>query len=108
MPLAIAIYVNGFLINTLGAMTVKAVEPQKNRLSSTFRRGINMSKLLAAIVAVMFAFGTTAVLAADDMKKDAPKVDCKDAKNKDNAACKVDCKDAKNKDNAACKPAAKK
>ena len=67
-----------------------------------------MSKLLAAIVAVMFAFGTTAVLAADDMKKDAPKVDCKDAKNKDNAACKVDCKDAKNKDDAACKPAPKK
>jgi hypothetical protein len=45
-----------------------------------------MSKLLAAITAVMFAFGTTAVLAAD--AKDAPKVDCKDAKNKDNAACK--------------------
>ena len=89
MPLAIAIYVNGFLINTLNAMTVKAVESQKNRLSSTFKRGINMSKLLAAIVAVMFAFGTTAVLAADkEEKKDAPKVDCKDKKNKDDAACK--------------------
>ncbi len=48
-----------------------------------------MSKLLAAIVAVMFAFGTTAVLAADkEAKKDAPKVNCKDPKNKDNAACK--------------------
>ena len=46
-----------------------------------------MSKMLAAITAVMFAFGTTAVLAAD-APKDAPKVDCKDAKNKDNAACK--------------------
>ncbi len=45
-----------------------------------------MSKLFAAITAVMFAFGTTAVLAAES--KDAPKVDCKDAKNKDNAACK--------------------
>lgn len=96
MPLAIAIYVNGFLINTLSAMTVKAVESQKNRLSSTFKRGINMSKLLAAIVTVMFAFGTTmfafgttAVLAADkEAAKDAPKVDCKDKKNKDDAACK--------------------
>ena len=47
-----------------------------------------MSKLLAAIVAVMFAFGTTAVLAADAPKKDAaPKVDCKDPKNKDNKDC---------------------
>ena len=48
-----------------------------------------MNKLLAAIVTLMFAFGTTAVIAAEkEMKKDAPKVDCKDKKNKDNAACK--------------------
>ncbi len=48
-----------------------------------------MSKLLAAIVAVMFAFGTTTVLAADKgMTKDAAKVDCKDTKNKDHADCK--------------------
>ena len=47
-----------------------------------------MSKLLAAIVAVMFAFGTTAVLAADAPKKEAAaKVDCKDAKNKDHKDC---------------------
>jgi hypothetical protein len=51
-----------------------------------------MSKLLAAIVsaivAVMFSFGTTTVFAADKgATKDAPKVDCKDKKNKDNDAC---------------------
>ena len=48
-----------------------------------------MNKLLAAIVTLMFAFGTTAGIAAEKaIKKDAPKVDCKDKKNKDNAACK--------------------
>jgi hypothetical protein len=47
-----------------------------------------MSKLIAAMVAVRFAFGTTAVLAADkEAKKEATKVDCKDPKNKDNKAC---------------------
>lgn len=47
-----------------------------------------MSKLIAAMVAVMFAFGTTAVLAADkEGKKEATKVDCKDPKNKDNKDC---------------------
>jgi len=47
-----------------------------------------MSKLFAAIFAAMFALGTVSVFAADAPAKDAPKVDCKDAKNKDNAACK--------------------
>jgi hypothetical protein len=42
-----------------------------------------MSKLLAAIFAAMFALGTVSAFAAD-----APKVDCKDPKNKDNAVCK--------------------
>lgn len=58
-----------------------------------------MSKLLAAIVAGMFAIGTTGVFAAADTgaPKDAPK--------KLSAA---ECKDPKNKDHADCKPAAKK
>jgi hypothetical protein len=47
-----------------------------------------MSKLLAAVFAATFALGTISAFAADAPKKDAPKVDCKDAKNKDNAACK--------------------
>jgi hypothetical protein len=57
-----------------------------------------MSKLFAAIFAVMFAFGTTAVLAADkEAKKDAPKVDCKDPKNKDNKDCTAKKEETKKK-----------
>ena len=52
-----------------------------------------MNKLLAALFAGMFALGTVSAFAADDMKKkDAAKVDCKDAKNKDNKDCKGDMK----------------
>lgn len=53
-----------------------------------------MSKLLAAIVAGMFAVAASGSFAAAHTggapAKDAPKaavVDCKDVKNKDNAAC---------------------
>ena len=48
-----------------------------------------MSKLLATLVAAMFAFGTVSGFAADkEAKKGAVTVDCKDPKNKDNDACK--------------------
>ncbi len=36
-----------------------------------------MSKMLAAIVAAMFALGTTSAFAADEMKKDAAKTEAK-------------------------------
>ncbi len=53
-----------------------------------------MSKSMAAIVAALFAVVTTGAFAASHTggapMKDAPKVDCKDVKNKDNAACKKD------------------
>ncbi len=56
-----------------------------------------MSKLLAVIVAGMFAFGTTGAFAAAHTgaqpMKDAPKMlsaaECKDAKNKDHKDCMV-------------------
>ena len=59
-----------------------------------------MSKLLAAIFAATFALGTVSAFAADAPKKDAATVDCKDPKNKDNAACKAAPKkdEAKKKD----------
>ena len=52
-----------------------------------------MSKLFAAVFAATFALGSISAFAADDMtkdtaKKDAPKVDCKDEKNKDHKDCK--------------------
>lgn len=56
-----------------------------------------MKKLLAITVAAMFA----AVSAGSFAASHAGAQPMKDDK-------KVDCKDAKNKDNAACKPAAKK
>ena len=51
---------------------------------------IHLKKLLAALVAGAFAFGSVGVFAASHagaqpMKKDA--VDCKDPKNKDNKDC---------------------
>ena len=50
-----------------------------------------MSKLLAAIVAGMFAVAASGSFAAAHTggapAKDAPKVDCKDPKNKNDAAC---------------------
>lgn len=47
-----------------------------------------MSKLFAAIIAAAFATATvTPVFAAE--KKEAAKVDCKDAKNKDHKDCKA-------------------
>ena len=42
-----------------------------------------MSKLFAAVFAAMFALGTVSVFAADDMKKDAKKVDAKIEATKD-------------------------
>jgi len=45
-----------------------------------------MKKLLAAIVVGMFAVSSMSVIAAE--KKEAAKVDCKDAKNKDKKECK--------------------
>lgn len=46
-----------------------------------------MNKLFAAIIAAVFAtVAATPVFAAE--KKEAAKVDCKDAKNKDNKDCK--------------------
>ena len=51
-----------------------------------------MSKLLSIVTASMFAFATTGVLAQSTTTKPMvsdPKVDCKDVKNKDNAACKT-------------------
>ena len=56
-----------------------------------------MSKLLAVIVAAMFAVGTTGVFAAAHTAAQP----AKDAK-----AAAVDCKDAKNKDNKVCVDAA--
>lgn len=51
-----------------------------------------MSKLLATLVAASFAVVSAGSFAAAHSAaqpaKDAPKVDCKDVKNKDNAACK--------------------
>lgn len=47
-----------------------------------------MKKLLAVIFAGMFAFALTSpVIAAAEKKEAAKKVDCKDAKNKDNKDC---------------------
>jgi Spy/CpxP family protein refolding chaperone len=55
-----------------------------------------MSKLLAAIVAAMFVVVTTGSFAASHVgaqpMKDAPKVDCKDPKHKDDKACKSEAK----------------
>ena len=53
-----------------------------------------MSKLLAVIVAAMFTVATAGTFAADSgtPTKDAPKVDCKDAKNKDHKDCKAEMK----------------
>jgi len=48
---------------------------QKTKLPSNFR-GKNMSKLLAAIFAAMFALGTVSVFAAD-AKKEEPKKEAK-------------------------------
>jgi hypothetical protein len=50
------------------------------------REAIEMKKLLAAIVVGMFAVSSMSVIAAE--KKEAAKVDCKDAKNKDKKECK--------------------
>lgn len=46
-----------------------------------------MSKLFAAVFAAMFALGTLSAFAAEPTKA-APKVDCKDPKNKDHKDCK--------------------
>jgi len=46
-----------------------------------------MSKLLAAIFVAMFALGTVSPVAFATEKEKA-KVDCKDPKNKNKAACK--------------------
>ncbi|MDP1718731.1 MAG: hypothetical protein Q8L40_11720 [Burkholderiales bacterium] len=45
-----------------------------------------MKKLLAAIFVGMFAVASTSVVVAAE-KKEAAKVDCKDAKNKDHKDC---------------------
>ena len=84
-------YVNDFLDGTL-----KAVTAQRSLLIKStfqFQRGIQMSKLFAAVFAATFALGSFSAFAADDTKKDtmtkdAPKVDCKDEKNKDHKDCK--------------------
>jgi len=44
-----------------------------------------MSKLIAAVIAAMFALGTVSVFAADDMKKDAKKEEPKKEAKKDEA-----------------------
>lgn len=46
-----------------------------------------MSKLFAAVFAATFALGSISAFAADDTKKDTPKVDCKNEKNKDHKDC---------------------
>jgi uncharacterized membrane protein len=52
-----------------------------------------MSKLLAAVFAATFALGTVSAFAGDAApKKEAAKVDCKDAKNKDHKDCKAPAK----------------
>ncbi len=47
-----------------------------------------MKKLLAIAFAAMFSVVSVAPVFAAE-KKEAAKVDCKDAKNKDNKACKA-------------------
>ena len=50
-----------------------------------------MKQLIAVLISLSFAGGAFAAshAGAAPMGKDAPKVDCKDAKNKDDKACKA-------------------
>jgi hypothetical protein len=56
-----------------------------------------MKQLIAILISLSFAAGAFAAshAGAAPMGKDAPKVDCKDAKNKDDKACKAAAEAAK-------------
>jgi hypothetical protein len=72
-----------FVIRHVKGVTTKKWSQLKIFVNSTLKIGINMSKLLAAVIAAMFALGTTSIFAADDMKKDAKKDEPKKEAKKD-------------------------
>jgi len=61
-------------------MAIASVIAPTRQSHQFFEQGIQMKKLLAAIVAVMFGLGAVSTFAADEMKKDDTKMEKKTAK----------------------------